>query len=135
MKFSWLAQEGLLKTRARWIATISAVLTLSSGCVATGGNDGWPGDDDNGHDKAGVCRTDFEKILIPFDIKGHQHLYFDYRDLAFLLDSNIVVDSIELELTVDGKFKGQDGEIDISLNGYQGCGNSHDPFYRLFDYD
>src|SRR4051812_37419445 len=111
MMYQWLAHDGRVRTRARWIA-VAAALLLGSGCVdtGTGGNDGWPGDDDTGHDKPGVCRTDFEKILIPFDIKGNQHLYFDYRDLSFLLDSNIVIQSMELELTVDSKMKGQDGE-------------------------
>src|SRR6185295_8195377 len=104
MRYSFAAHDGHTKTRARWIASV-AVLLLASGCVSGGGDDGWPGDADNGHDKPGVCRKDFEKILIPFDIKGNQHLYFDYRDLQFLIDSNIVVSSIELELTVDTKMK------------------------------
>jgi large repetitive protein len=90
------------------------------------------------------CTNPFEKT-IHAEIKGG-HLYFDITDLSFLLDKGLILEDIDLSVTLRGKHH-VENEIDISFNGvkssrkdggrnidrceYEDGGDTSRPYFKL----
>ncbi|HUP57506.1 MAG TPA: hypothetical protein VM598_08655, partial [Bdellovibrionota bacterium] len=139
MHYAPSAHDGLNRTArsisARSWLTIGLTALALTACMGGESGDGGGWQDESSGPVDPSCREDFEKTIVPFEIKGHQHLYFNWADLAFLFDDKNHIRNIELELDIEGKKKGTDGEVILSLNGYQSGGTSNHPYYRLKGYD
>ncbi|HTL12168.1 MAG TPA: hypothetical protein VL588_06760, partial [Bdellovibrionota bacterium] len=63
------------------------------------------------------CAKAWDQVVHPARIEGKRHLLFNSADLAFLSDSTLLIESVELHVTLKGRYSGKSYEIPLSLNG------------------
>lgn len=80
--------------------TLTAIATTLSACLPIGNN----------------CSKDFDIAVTPDEIRGNGQVLVSLAKLAFLEEGNFVLESVELEATIEGKHKVEE-TITLDLNG------------------